>query len=277
MKSTVKKDKVSLKDILSPLQVFDEPASMPAHSQIKSKIIDKQQELAGLEKRQREIDQKIHEQPFLFFRNLVYEVEFEKINDKKIKLVKEIESLSKRIPNHSREAMNLYPITAPISRGKHGIKYVPLSVINEHRKVREDLSEIQNKLEKLYEQKSVIYQEIINSPTGIANEHQRYMLNELDMIESSLSSREEDLEKDIWNGSLLTRRSVPERINDFTLIMSELSSQREHQGKSRSKRINIDSNNPNSSLSKEELEQLDELDEIRNREFDKEKEDEFER
>lgn len=272
MKSTVKKDKVSLTDILSPLQVFTEPASMPAHSQIKSKIIDKQQELAGLEKRQREIDTKIHEQPLLFFRNLVYEVEYEKINDKKIKLIKEITGLSKRIPNDSQQAMNLHPITAPISRGKHSVKYVPLSIFNEHQKVRNELSEIQNKLEKLYEQKSVVYQEISKSPTGLANEHQRHMLNELEMLESYLSSREDDLEKDVWYGRLQTR-SIPERLNDFSLIMKELSNERVHKEKSRSKGIQ----NEVPSLSKEELEQLDELDEIRNRDIEKEREDEFER
>jgi hypothetical protein len=279
METTPNKEKVSLKDIFSPLDLVRESESKPALSQIEMELIDNIQKFNALEDRQREIDRKMKEEPLLFFRNLVYEIEYEKINDKKIKLVKYVQGLRKRIPVNSRQAIALHAIALPttISRGKHGVKYVPLSILNEHKKVRDELTDIQNKLEKLYEQKSIIYQEINNSRAGIADAKTKQLLKELDMIESSLTRREEDLERDVYTGTISTRRSIPEQVTNISLALSELASIRDKEPEE--KRVIEEEKEPEqeSGLTKEEEEELNEMDEIRTREDDKEIEDELER
>lgn len=277
METTPNKEKVSLKDIFSPLDRLREPESKPALSQKEKDLIEKIQQLNALEDRQREIDKKMKDEPMLFFRNLVFEIEYEKINDKKIGLVKAINSLSKSIPNKGRQTMNIYPFIAPITRGKHGVQYVPLSVLNDHRKVRQELTEVQNKLEKVYEQKSIIYQEINNSETGVADAKTKQMLIELDMIEESLTSREADLEKDVFTGSISTRRSIPEQVTNISLALNELASIREKEPEEKRVIEEEKEPEPESGLTEEQEEELNEMEEIRAQEDEREIEDELER
>lgn len=161
-------------------------------------IIRNLNKIHAINEQQRYLEDQCRENPLELMSRIGWEFELEVLSYKEDKLLKRNKrlwkALGKKMPIH-----NLSPsISIQINRPAHVVKGYRIPAITQYLK-KEQLNEIDKKLEDLYERKDAIYLAIQNSATNVASPEQKEELDEIIRLEASLVAHAEDLRMDDIN------------------------------------------------------------------------------
>jgi len=148
-----------------------------------------------INKRQRELQDKIRENPLDFFSILVWEVEFEKLKYDKEKLLKKNEKLWKSMGKQSPPVQYLTVYIPEYRKPNPNIGYAPIDLSSLAPRYQEDheLKETEKKLEELHERKDKLFIEIQQTATCIADQRMKDELDEITRLEATLMTKSEEI------------------------------------------------------------------------------------
>lgn len=183
----------------------------PQQSTEERAIITNLHKIEALNKQARILQDKIHENPLDFMSAVVWEVQLEKLAFVEKKLLKRNEKLWKGIGKQPPEQQQQYPkiniANTPKINPNIGYKPINLTTLV-HQNQTLELQKTEEQLETVYDQKNLLFQQIQNSPTGIANLELSHELDTVIQLEAKLISKIEELRFDIEAKSLSSNSKV---------------------------------------------------------------------
>jgi hypothetical protein len=159
-------------------------------------IINNLYKIEAIDKRMQELEEKIRENRFAIMSILAWEIELERLSHKKERLIKKNDKLYKALKKKPPLLQLHYPKFHIRDNQKinQNIKYAPIILPSVSPYTKDlQLEEVEDLLNKVYEQKNDLYMQIQDSATGIADPEISKKLDEIIRFEATLMSKAEDI------------------------------------------------------------------------------------